>query len=100
MCLEVVRLLEVLAEDSVIVDLAVDGEGDCLVIVDDWLRAGICSRELMCEDACMTGYAHTNADDAQTLMDEDCIWSVGLLKSRCSSGTYSCCATPHFHLNI
>jgi len=38
-CLEVVRVLEGLAEDSVVVDLAVDGQGDGSLIVDEWLSA-------------------------------------------------------------
>ena len=76
MCLEIVRLLQLFPEDSVVVDLAVDSEGDCLVIVDDWLCAGICSRELLFEDGSMTGLLHTNADDTQTLVYEDCTVSV------------------------
>jgi hypothetical protein len=72
MCLEVVWLLEVLSENSVIVDLAIDGESDCVIFVGDGLRAGICSRELLFEVNGMTQSAHTYADDAETFMDEDC----------------------------
>jgi hypothetical protein len=41
MCLEVVWRLQGLAKDSVVVDLAIDGQGDGLFIVDKRLRARI-----------------------------------------------------------
>lgn len=72
MRLEVVWLLEVLAEDSVVVDLAVDGEGDCVILVGDGLRAGICSRELLIKVNHMTRSGHTYSDNAESFMDEDC----------------------------
>jgi hypothetical protein len=40
-CLEVVRGLERLAEDSVVVDLTVDSQGDGSLIVDEGLSAGL-----------------------------------------------------------
>lgn len=33
---------EALAEDLVVVDLAIDSECDALVLVEDWLCAGVC----------------------------------------------------------
>jgi hypothetical protein len=39
-CLEVVRGLERLAEDSVVVDFTVDSQGDGSLIVDEGLSAG------------------------------------------------------------
>jgi hypothetical protein len=44
-CLEVVWLLETLAEDSVVVDLAVDCKRDGSLIVDERLRARVWSGE-------------------------------------------------------
>lgn len=41
MCLEVVRLLEALPEDAVVVDLAIDSESNGLVIVEERLGARI-----------------------------------------------------------
>ena len=41
MCLEVVRVLEALAEDAVVVNLAVDGERDGLLVVDKRLCARV-----------------------------------------------------------
>jgi hypothetical protein len=41
MCLEVVWVLEALTKDAVVVDLAVDGKGDGLLVVDKRLCAGI-----------------------------------------------------------
>jgi hypothetical protein len=40
-CLEVVWLLEALAEDSVVVDLAVDGKGYRSFIIDKRLSTGV-----------------------------------------------------------
>jgi hypothetical protein len=47
-CLEVVWRLELFPQYSVIVYLAVDGQGDGPLIVDNRLRAGICSRVSRC----------------------------------------------------
>jgi hypothetical protein len=66
-CLEVVWLLQLFPQDSVVVDLAVDGEGDCLVIVDDGLGAGVCSRELLFEHVgceSMFAYLYRRCSDA------------------------------------
>jgi hypothetical protein len=41
MCLEVVGVLQALTEDSVVVNFAVDGQRDTLVIVDEWLSARV-----------------------------------------------------------
>jgi hypothetical protein len=41
-CLEVVRLLQAFAEDSVVVNLAVDSEGNSLLIVHKRLSARVC----------------------------------------------------------
>jgi hypothetical protein len=41
-CLEVVRLLEAFAEDTVVVDFAIDGQGDGALIVDQRLGARVC----------------------------------------------------------
>jgi hypothetical protein len=41
-CLEFVGLLEALAENAVVVDLAVDGQGDGTLLVDERLSAGVC----------------------------------------------------------
>lgn len=43
MCLELVGLLQALAEDAVVVDLAVDGQRDGSLLVDERLRARVCS---------------------------------------------------------
>ena len=43
MCLEVVSVLEALAEDTVVVNLAVDRQRDGLVVVDQGLGARVCS---------------------------------------------------------
>ncbi len=40
--LEVVWLLQILANDSVVVDLTIDGERDGLVGVGEWLSTGLC----------------------------------------------------------
>lgn len=42
MSLEVVVGLQVLANDSVVVDLAVDGKGNALISVGQWLGARLC----------------------------------------------------------
>jgi hypothetical protein len=41
-CLEVVRLLEALAQDAVVVDLAIDGQGHGSFVIDQWLSASVC----------------------------------------------------------
>ena len=41
-CLELVRCLEALAEDTVVVDLAVDGQRDGSLLVDERLSARVC----------------------------------------------------------
>jgi hypothetical protein len=52
-CLEVVGRLEALAEDAVVVDFAIDGERDSLLLVDQGLRTRV------------------DTDDTQALVDED-----------------------------
>jgi hypothetical protein len=42
MCLEVVLLLQPLSQDPVVVDFAVDGQGNGAIIVDEGLRSGVC----------------------------------------------------------
>lgn len=46
MSLEVVLGLQVFPEDAVVVDLAVDSEGEGLIIVDEGLGAGVWRRKL------------------------------------------------------
>jgi hypothetical protein len=41
MCLEIVRLLQALAEDSVVVDLAIDGQGNSFFFVHERLSARV-----------------------------------------------------------
>jgi hypothetical protein len=41
MCLEVVLLLQSLSQDPVVVDFAVDGQGNAAIIVDEGLRSGV-----------------------------------------------------------
>lgn len=43
MCLEFVGLLQALAENAVVVDLAVDGQRDGSLLIDEWLSARVCS---------------------------------------------------------
>lgn len=50
---EIVWALELLAQDSVVVDFSIDGQGNGALVVDQWLGAGV------------------DADDAQALMAED-----------------------------
>jgi hypothetical protein len=52
-CLEVVRVRQCLANDSVVVDFAVDSKGNAVVLVGKWLRATV------------------DTDDTQTLMSKD-----------------------------
>jgi hypothetical protein len=40
-CLEVVLVVKVLADEAVVVDLAVDGEGEAAVVVDEGLGTGV-----------------------------------------------------------
>jgi hypothetical protein len=40
-CLEVVRLLEAVAEDAVVVDFAIDSQRDGFLVVDERLGTGI-----------------------------------------------------------
>jgi len=42
--LEVVRMLQLLAQDSMIIDLAIDGERQRSIIIDKRLGASICIR--------------------------------------------------------
>jgi hypothetical protein len=58
MCLEVVGCLEALAKDAVVVDFAIDGKRDGLILADQ----GLCAR--------------VNTNDTQTLVDEDWAWSA------------------------
>jgi len=54
-CLERVRFREALAEDFVVVDLAVDGKSDGFVLVENRLSTSV------------------NTDNTQTLVDEDSV---------------------------
>jgi hypothetical protein len=53
-CLEVVWVRQCLANDSVVVDFAVDSKGNAVVLVSKWLRTTV------------------DTDDTQTLMSKDC----------------------------
>jgi len=53
-CLEVVWVRQCLANDSVVVDFAVDSKGNAVILVGKWLRSTV------------------DTDDTQTLMSKDC----------------------------
>jgi hypothetical protein len=65
-CLEVVRVGQCLANDSVVVDFTVDSKGNAVVFVGKWLRSTV------------------DTDDTQTLMSKDCEVLVIALRSSCS----------------
>ena len=58
-----------------VVDLAVDGKGDGLVLVGDGLRAGVWCCQLVCAGIVvgMRDVLLTDTDNAQTLVDEDSV---------------------------
>lgn len=62
--LEVVLVLQGLTDQTMVVDLSVDGEDDALIVVGKGLGAGL------------------DADNAETLMAQDCgNWSIGWLRT-------------------
>lgn len=72
MSLEVVLGVQIFPEDTVVVDLAVDGEGEGLIIVDEGLGAGVWMNSL----ARIPSYvpiesSPTDTNDTQTLMRQD-----------------------------
>jgi hypothetical protein len=52
-CLEVVRLLQALAEDAVVINLAIDSQRDRLVFADKRLSARVCGCELLLTRSCL-----------------------------------------------
>lgn len=57
-CLEVIRVLEPFSNNSVVIDLAVDGKGNSLIAVGEGLRSTV------------------NAHNAESLMCQNCQKSV------------------------
>jgi hypothetical protein len=53
-CLEVVWVLESFADDSVVIDFAIDGKGNAFVAVGEWLSSRV------------------NTNNGQTLMGKHC----------------------------
>ena len=70
--LEVIRLLQALSNQTVVVDLAIDGENDGLVGIGKRLGAGLCG--IVSDDSphFEGGFFFlTNANDAQTFKAKD-----------------------------
>jgi hypothetical protein len=65
MCLEVIRSLQSLPDNSVVVDLAIDRKGNALVLVGKWLRSAV------------------NTDDTQTLVSKNWLLLVSPGKISC-----------------
>lgn len=72
--LEVVLGLQVLAQDTVVVDFAVNGEGEGGVIVDKGLSTGVWGRTVSKTKHCRSDSSMllTNTDDTQTLVGQNC----------------------------
>ena len=74
MRLEVVLVAEVLADETVVVDLTVDGEGEGAIIVDEGLGTrvlkDIVSIQIL-KWLIVHKWPHTDTDDAQTLVREN-----------------------------
>jgi hypothetical protein len=69
-CLEVIWLLQVLADKSVVVNLAVDSQRNAAILVGEGLSTAVydlCKRA----SAYLLRIALTNTDNAQTLVSKD-----------------------------
>jgi hypothetical protein len=71
--LEVVGLLQALPDQTVVVDLAIDGEDNALISIGKWLSSALCffvsCRFLRGQ---VDGSRRTNADDAEPFMAQNC----------------------------
>lgn len=97
-----VRVLQVLANQAMVVDLAVDGQNDALIGIGEWLSSALCFLVSGRPGREVYGSGPTNADDTEPFMAQYC--SVVLAHSstftslrtgtrwaRGSSNPYSCC---------
>jgi len=72
--LEVVGGLQVLPDETVVVDLAVDGEDNALIGIGKWLSSALCFLVSCCSfgKSEIDGSGPTNADDAEPFMAQNC----------------------------
>lgn len=81
--LEVVRGLESLSNDSVVVDLAIDSKGNGLITVGKWLSSTI------------------DTDNAQTLVGKDLKGlATPIFTDQSPILSYLCCWQQSFHSNL
>jgi hypothetical protein len=72
--LEVVGLAEVLAQDLVVVNFTVNGEGNAAILVEQRLSTRVWITRLSERShTCFPASSHTNTDDTQTLVDQDSV---------------------------
>lgn len=82
MSLEVVWGLEGLSNDSVVVDLTVDGKGNSLIAVGKWLSSTV------------------DTDDTQTFVGKNYMLLVTTLWFADQLQSYLCCWPKSFHSNL
>lgn len=74
-----IRVLQVLPDQPVVVDLAVDGENNALIGIGEWLSSALCFLVSCCSRSKIHGLRPTNADDTEPLMAQYCTgWSASL----------------------
>ena len=60
--------LQVLADQAVVIDLAVDGQDNALIGIGEWLSSALCFLVRCCHRGEIYGSGPTNADDTEALM--------------------------------
>ena len=67
-----IGVLEVLADQSMVIDLAVDGEHDGVVSIGERLGSALyASGEYICEGNFQRGRSHTHTNNAESFMAKD-----------------------------
>ena len=67
-----VRRLEVLSNQTVVVDLAIDGEDDALIGIGEWLSSALCFPVSERSRPDQVGTRPTNTDDTEPFMAKYC----------------------------
>lgn len=67
-----VGVLQVLADQAMVVDLAIDGQNDALIGIGEWLSSALCFLVSCRPGREVYGSGPTNADDTEPLMAQYC----------------------------
>jgi len=98
MCFVMVVHVQLFSQDPVVVNLAIDCQRYRALVVDQWLRAGVCEACKLMPLRSESGAVVTDADNAETLMDKNWLACQMCSRLQAHSTTYLYDPRPHSRL--